>query len=127
MNLYDYLLANGKTNQAALLTPAETTTYGQLKAEAEAIAARLTAIGIHTGDRVAIFAENSAFWVASYLGIIKIGAVAVPAPARLNPRQITELLDMTGTTALCADERRLKQTRILTLTTLPAIIPTKAD
>jgi long-chain acyl-CoA synthetase len=47
------------------------------------IAGRLAELGIATGDRVGLLGENSLRWVAAFLGILRLGAVAVP----LSPRQ----------------------------------------
>ncbi|MDF1578424.1 MAG: AMP-binding protein [Desulfurivibrionaceae bacterium] len=42
------------------------------------IAGRLRAIGVKKGDRVAILAENSPRWGMAYMGVVRLGAVAVP-------------------------------------------------
>ncbi|MFN8452224.1 MAG: AMP-binding protein [Anaerolineae bacterium] len=57
------------------------TTYGELAQRTEQIAATLHALGVSKGDRVGLVAENSVFWVACYLAILKLGAVATPSAA----------------------------------------------
>ena len=60
--------------------------YADLEALANRIAHGLVAEGVGRGDRVAILAESRIEWVAAYLGIVTLGAVAVPC----NYRQTAE-------------------------------------
>lgn len=53
-----------------------------------AVAGGLAARGIGRGDRVGILGENSARWLATFFGVLRLGAVAVP----LSPRQPDETL-----------------------------------
>jgi long-chain acyl-CoA synthetase len=71
-------------------------TYSQLDAMASSAAAALSGRGIAAGDRCAILAENSARWCAAYLGILKLGAVAVPFDTTYQPDQVTALLRDSG-------------------------------
>src|SRR5215207_2423555 len=66
-------------------------TYGELLDEARTFGAALVASGVGRGDRVAIWAPNSADWVVAVLGLWHAVAVlrgglvatpAAPAPAR---------------------------------------------
>ena len=50
------------------------------------------------GDCCAILAENSARWCATYLGILRLGAVAVPFDTTYKPEQVAELLADSGAT-----------------------------
>jgi len=52
--------------------------YGELDAMALRVAARLRAVGVEPGDRVALLAENSAECMASWFGIAYAGAAVVP-------------------------------------------------
>lgn len=56
-------------------------TYGELARLAGRFAAYLSARGIGPGDRVVLWAENSAEWVAAFYGILLRGALAVPLDA----------------------------------------------
>ena len=56
----------------------ETWTYGRLAAETRNFAVLLKARGVKTGDRVLLWAPNSAEWVAAFWGCLLRGAVAVP-------------------------------------------------
>ncbi len=57
------------------------TTYAELASTAGRFAAWLAAQGIGPGDRVVLWAENSAEWVAAFYGILLRGALAVPLDA----------------------------------------------
>ncbi|MGA7830765.1 MAG: AMP-binding protein [Terracidiphilus sp.] len=57
------------------------TTYGELARLAGRFAALLDARGIGPGDRVLIWAENGAEWMAAFHGCILRGALAVPLDA----------------------------------------------
>jgi long-chain acyl-CoA synthetase len=52
--------------------------YGQVAAAAADFAHLLEAFGIERGDRIMLWAENSAEWVAAFLGSALRGAVVVP-------------------------------------------------
>ncbi len=71
----------------------ERMTYRDLDAASRRIAASLHASGIAPGDRCAIFADNDAAWVATYLGILRIGAVAVPLDTAYVAKQIHAILE----------------------------------
>jgi long-chain acyl-CoA synthetase len=57
------------------------TSYGQIAVMAGRFAALLVQLGIGPGDRVIIWAENSAEWIAAFHGCILRGVLAVPLDA----------------------------------------------
>jgi len=57
------------------------TSYGNLAKLAGRFAAELNARGIQKGDRVLIWGENGAEWVAAFFGCILLGVIAVPLDA----------------------------------------------
>jgi acyl-CoA synthetase (AMP-forming)/AMP-acid ligase II len=65
----------------ALVDGDQRLSFAQLQAAARAVAARVRAAGVAPGDRVGLACDNSAAFVAAYLGILECGAVFVP----LNP------------------------------------------
>ena len=109
MNLYDYLLANAKKEHLAIISRKEQVTYEELISSAESVAFALRQFGVQEGERVGLLAENSAFWIASYLGILKIGAIATPFPARLTLEQCHTLIKMVQCSAFCIDQSRLSK------------------
>jgi long-chain acyl-CoA synthetase len=70
----------------------ESFTYTQLEGMAEAAAARLEAQGLAPGERCALLADNDAHWCATYLGVLRLGAVGVPLDTNYSPKQIAALL-----------------------------------
>ncbi|HWR96915.1 MAG TPA: AMP-binding protein [Candidatus Methanoperedens sp.] len=107
MNLADYLLQTGGAHDPAIIAERETVTYGALREFVDAIAATLLERGVVKGARVGIFADNSPFWVASYLGILKAGGMALPFYPTLEPSQLEGLVAATGPRAFCAEEKYL--------------------
>jgi long-chain acyl-CoA synthetase len=57
------------------------TTYGETAQLAGRFAALLTKLGIGQGDRVLLWAENSAEWIAAFHGCLLRGVLAVPLDA----------------------------------------------
>jgi len=74
----------------------ESFTYSQLHAAAESVAAALHARGMVPGERCIILAENDFRWVAAYLGVFRLGAVAVPLDTAYKANQIAALLRDSG-------------------------------
>ena len=70
----------------------ESVTYRQLDSMAGRIAVWLQRQGIHAGDRCAILAENDAHWCATYLGILRLGAIAVPLDTAYKAAQVARLI-----------------------------------
>jgi long-chain acyl-CoA synthetase len=56
--------------------------YADVTRAARGFAARLIAHGVHKGDRVMLWGENSPEWIACYWGIQLAGAIAVPIDFR---------------------------------------------
>lgn len=108
-NLYNYLLGNAQSDAVAVISAEGTATYADLIRQAEQIASTLVALQVGKGDRVGIIGENSLFWIASYLAILKIGAVATPLPLRLSEAQVTATFTAFRLKAACLDARRLQK------------------
>ena len=75
------ICADHPADAPAIISRGATTTYGQLRDQVGRLRGGLVDQGIQPGDRVAIVAANNWYFVASYLAILGVGAVAVP----LNP------------------------------------------
>src|ERR687897_3334289 len=71
-------------------------TYATLDAMATRTAAWLSAASIARGDRCAILAENDAHWCAAYLGVLRLGAVAVPLDTAYKAAQGAALMVDSG-------------------------------
>jgi len=71
-------------------------TFSDIDNESNSIAVALQKQGITEGDRVALYCINGDAFVASYLGIIKAGAIVVPINLLINAREISYILDDAG-------------------------------
>jgi long-chain acyl-CoA synthetase len=89
---------------------AESWTYQRLIAEATRAACWLSASGASRGDRVALLAANDPRWVAAYLGILRIGAIAVPLDTAYTPAQVATILADCGARLLVASPRLAPET-----------------
>jgi len=74
----------------------EVATYGELRNKAEAAAGYLASQYVRAGDTCAILADNDIAWCAAYLGILRLGAIAVPLDTHYAPPQIAALLRDSG-------------------------------
>jgi len=105
MNVCDYLLEDKPESSVALLTLRGEYTYGQLRSAASAIAAFLVKSGCRKGDRAVLLAENTFFWVASYLGTIRAGLTCVPLPPGLPQEELPYIFDLTEPACVFAESR----------------------
>ncbi len=91
---------SGKT---ALIAGSERISYGRLWEEARRYGARLRAMGVGPGDRVALLILNTPDFPRAYYGALAIGAVVVPVHALLTPGEIAYVLEDAGVKVLiCA-------------------------
>ena len=71
-------------------------TYRELSDLTFRVAGYLCRKGLAAGDRVVIVAENSAEWMASFLGCLMAGGVAVPLRGSLPPDEICRMMGEAG-------------------------------
>jgi acyl-CoA synthetase (AMP-forming)/AMP-acid ligase II len=79
-------------DRAAVVDGATRYTYAELDGEARTFGAALVATGVDRGDRVAIWAPNSAEWIVAALGTFLAGAVLVPVNTRFKGREAADIL-----------------------------------
>ena len=84
----------------AVVDGSERLTYAELGERAHRVAAGLVAAGVAKGDRVAIWAPNSAAWIVTVLGLFRAGAVLVPINTRFKGAEAAELLRRSGARVL---------------------------
>lgn len=82
-------------------------TYKQLRCHAEAVSSFLVSRGVISGDTCAILADNDIAWCAAYLGIVRLGAIAVPLDTHYNAQQIATLVRDCGAKILFTTPRYL--------------------
>lgn len=74
--------------------------YAQLAIQSERVARALIALGIESGDRVAIWAPNLHEWILAACGIHAAGAVLVPINTRMKGAEAADILARSGTRVL---------------------------
>src|ERR1700688_3605584 len=104
-NAVDYLLSGKDPSRVALRTLNQEHNYGELQQSSAKVAHLLTSSGLQQGDRVLLIAENSLFWVASYLGILRAGLVCVPLPNSVLASDLDHILGTTGAQVIFAQAR----------------------
>ncbi|HWD55674.1 MAG TPA: AMP-binding protein, partial [Acidimicrobiales bacterium] len=77
-------------------------TFGQLLAESTRIARALVASDVGPGDRVALWAPNSARWIAASFGVYLAGGVLVPINTRFKGTEAGHVLRRSGAGLLLA-------------------------
>jgi long-chain acyl-CoA synthetase len=94
-------------NKAAILFEGKSITYQELARMASRLASGLNGLGVKKGDRVALFLPNIPEFVISYLGILKIGAVAVSVNAMLKSDEVKFILkDCSAKVLITTEELR---------------------
>lgn len=89
-------------DRVAIVSDGGRVTYAELGERADRFAAGLVAAGIAVGDRVAIWAPNSAEWIVSVLGLFRAGAVLVPMNTRFKGAEAADILGRSQARALIA-------------------------
>jgi long-chain acyl-CoA synthetase len=79
--------------------------YRQLHDMASAWASWLASQGVAAGDRCAILAHNDAHWCAAYLGLLRLGAVAVPLDTNYSAAQVAKIVKDSGAKLLFVSEK----------------------
>lgn len=105
MNLAVDLLSEGSPTVTALFAGSVEVTYSDLRDKVDRWARSLVARGGRRQDRVAIFAENGPFFVASYLAVIRAGMVAVPLQTDSSAETNAGILESAGVATILASLR----------------------
>jgi fatty-acyl-CoA synthase len=77
-------------DQTALIEGSARVSWRALDRISNRVAHALAARGVGRGDKVALLADARVEWVSAYLGVVKLGAVAVPINYRLTAAEICE-------------------------------------
>jgi long-chain acyl-CoA synthetase len=101
-------------------------TYRKLQNLSERFAAALSDNGLTAGQKVMLYIPNSIHWVVSWLGVQKIGAVAVPITPIYTPHDISYIAnDSEAEAIICADTNFGYVTSVLPETDLKKVIVSK--
>ncbi len=95
--------AQAGPEREALVAGERRWSYAELDVEARRVAAGLAALGLSPGDRVAMLVGNRPEFVLALLGILRLGAIAVPMGTRLQTPEIAYILEHCGAVALVHD------------------------
>jgi long-chain acyl-CoA synthetase len=95
-------------DKAALVFGDRTFTYRELERLTNQVANGLKGLGVNKGDRVTLFAQNSAEWVLSYIGIAKAGGVLNPVNAMLTADELAYVVKDCGAKVLITTPERAK-------------------
>lgn len=85
---HQHALAFGRLEDAGIAR----TTFLDVQRRADAVAARLHALGIGKGARVVICSANHPDWPIAFFGIVRAGATAVPADPALEPSALANVV-----------------------------------
>ena len=104
--LVDRQVGAGIGHQVAIRSPELTWTYADLQKNINRIANVLTGqLGVQTGNRVLLRFPNSPLFAASYLAVMKAGAVAVPTMPLLRQNELAKIIDKAAVTHALCDAR----------------------
>lgn len=73
-----------------------TYSYRELRERVQHVAEICAEAGVKPGDRVALWRENAPDWQEIYLGIVSLGATAVPVDAKLRQQEASHILRDSG-------------------------------
>lgn len=96
----DHRLEAGDGDRVALHLPERSVTYGEVHAAAELHGRALKTLGVRREERVLIAVPDGLEFVATFFGVLKLGAVAVMLNPRLKAEEIAGQLQYTGATTL---------------------------
>ncbi|EZP74094.1 putative fatty-acid--CoA ligase [Sphingomonas paucimobilis] len=88
----------------ALVDGEERWSYRKLAARVTGCAARLTALGLRSGDRMAILMDNRADYMTLLLAMARLGIIGVPMNIRQRPPETAYALEDSGAAAIIYEE-----------------------
>ena len=103
-------LTNGRGGDIAILFGDQAITFEQLDAEVNRFSNALGPF-LGRGDRALLLLKDSPDFVAAFLGIMRIAAVAVPISTRLTAEDLAFVMTDSGAKALIIDDDFLPQYR----------------
>ena len=90
-------------DRTAIIIRGASTTYGEVLSRAGAVAATLQAAGVRRGDRVALYLNNSAEFVAGVFGTLMAGAVFMPVNPMTKADKLAYMLNDAAVAALLTE------------------------
>ena len=102
-------------------------TYKDLAEQMEILHLFFRAAGIKKGDKIALWARNSARWAVTFLAVNTYGAVIVPILADFTPEGAARLVDHSESVLLFTDPDAWKRMDVTSMPRLRAAVNCKAD
>ena len=87
-------------DKTALIHEGRRWTFRSLDQASDNLAASLQELGVDVGDRVSVYAPNSAEWIISYYAVLKIGGVVNPLNLMLTPQEAAFAMNDCGAVAV---------------------------
>jgi long-chain acyl-CoA synthetase len=109
MNTADYLLEFVDDTSTAIITKNAQYSYGDLKAVIAHFLYKLHVLQIKPFDRIGILGENSLLWIAAYLAVLKVGAIAVPLPTVVTPEDLQQKAGVVNCKAVFLERRSYRK------------------
>ncbi|MGL5943742.1 MAG: class I adenylate-forming enzyme family protein [Waterburya sp.] len=109
-------------HKVALIFEEKSFTYQHLDQLASRVAYGLRGLGIKQGDRVALFLPNIPEFIISYLGILKLGAIAVSVNVMFKSEEVSHVLNDCAAKIVITTEAQCKYVSIADLPQLEQII-----
>lgn len=112
-------------NNVAVIYLGEKFTYRRLNELSLRFALSLRDLGVNKGDKVILYLPNSIQWIIAFLGILRIGAIAVPVSPIYTSYEIRYMLNDSGAeTIICQDTNFCYVSDIIDETPLKRVIVT---
>lgn len=92
-NLFNAIFAAGRESLTAILCDQGEVSYGELRSETVKVAQVLTALSLAAGERIALLLNDSTDFIATFLAIQSLGAIAVPINMSLSPGEQLAILN----------------------------------
>ncbi|MGD8263989.1 MAG: long-chain fatty acid--CoA ligase, partial [Desulfobacterales bacterium] len=127
-NIYDNFAETAKRreNHTAVFYLGSRYSYSRIRTLADRFASALTDMGVTAEQKVMLYIPNSINWVVSWLGVQKIGAVAVPITPIYTPYDVNYIAnDSEAEAIICADTNFGYVTSVLPETGLKKVIVSK--
>jgi long-chain acyl-CoA synthetase len=109
MNIAETILAQGVDAAGAVLYGDSVISFGNLRTKVRQLSAGLLMRGYGKGDRIGLLADNSPFFVVSYLGIIRAGFVAVPFQTEISEQSFNKIVGSAGIKLMLVTKRFLRR------------------
>lgn len=109
LNVTEMFLDEGHPDDVAVIDGGRRLTYRDLR---RAVAHQVRVIDqwdLEPGSRIGLLGANSAFWVASYLAVMRAGHTAVPLPSVLTPDDVSSKMAHVGCESLLVDQRLVRR------------------